>query len=251
MLASMRLTGCVSFDRRLKAKRNPRLREAVTLSPPARNITAKQRRGERLSVQPREQADPHGSSAICSRLSRSLRRRACSRPHTPRCPPACVISRLVCTQPATSAAFGFRAHVSTGLLPDCEGAAPSACIEQVRLRPLPMRSATVSGRLEKSPTNSPTTDELGSSGPALLCRARALVASHVLATCATVHVTPLILSLRAWGGRVGDSQSDGGGQRSCCRSAAASLRGGLQPRCRTTQPTLNTARLWPAPLRDD
>ena len=40
---------------------------------------------------------------------------------------------------------------------------------------------------------------------------------HVLATCASVHVTPLILSLRAWGGRVGDSQSDGGGQRSCCR----------------------------------
>ena len=45
----------------------------------------------------------------------------------------------------------------------------------------------------------------------LLCSAtRVLVASHVLATCATVHVTPLILSLRAWGGRVGDSQSDGG-----------------------------------------
>ena len=108
-----------------------------------------------------------------------------------------------------------------------------------------------SGWLEKKTTSSPTTDELGSSGPALLCRARALVASHVLATCATVHITPLILSLRAWGGRVGDSQSDGGGQRSCCGSAAASLRGGLQPRCRTTQPTLNTARLWPAPLRDD
>ena len=76
--------------------------------------------------------------------------------------------------------------------------------------PAPFSPATDSGRLEKSPTNSPTTDELGSSGPALLCRARALVASHVLATCATVHITPLILSLRAWGGRVGDSQSDGG-----------------------------------------
>ena len=39
----------------------------------------------------------------------------------------------------------------------------------------------------------------------------------MLATCATVHITPLILSLRAWGGRVGDSQSDGGGQRSYLR----------------------------------
>ena len=121
--------------------------------------------------------------------------------------------------------------------------------------PAPFSPATDSGRLEKSPTNSPTTDELGSSGPALLCRARALVASHVLATCATVHITPLILSLRAWGGRVGDSQSDGGGQRSCCifrpLAAAASLRGGLQPHYRTTQPTLNPAHSWPAPLRDD
>ena len=199
----------------------------------------------------------HGSSAICSRLSRSLRRRACSRPHTPRCPPAGVISRLVCTQPATSAALGFRAHVhwSAARLrarctPRVYRTGPSA--------PTTDGERDASGNLEKSTTNSPTTDELGSSCPALLPRSRArriARAGHMRDS--TCHSADPFVVCVGWG--VGDSKGDGGGKRSCCRfrpitAVAISLRGGLQPRCRTThgadKPTFNTARSWPAPLRD-
>ena len=117
----------------------------------------------------------------------------------------------------------------------------------VGLHPLPRRSATFPADSKQSTTNSPTADELGFSCPALLCHARVLVASHVLATCATVHVTPLILSLRAWGGGWVTARA-----LVAASAAAADSANRLEPpprcapRCRTTlgadEPTLNTAR---------